>query len=56
MSIPIRCRRYLERELSAGLAEVIKHGVLADSEYFDVVEKDISQLQQKDEVGTDQGY
>lgn len=39
-----------QRELSAGLAEVIKHGVLADSEYFDVVEKDISQLQQKDEA------
>ena len=28
-----------ERELSAGLAEIIKHGVLADSDYFDVVEK-----------------
>lgn len=38
-----------ERELSAGLAEVIKHGVLADSDYFDVVEKDIGQLRQKDE-------
>jgi len=37
-----------DRELSAGLAEVIKHGVLADSDYFDVVEKDISQLRQKD--------
>ena len=38
-----------ERELSAGLAEIIKHGVLADSDYFDVVEKDIGQLRQKDE-------
>ena len=38
-----------ERELSAGLAEVIKHGVLADSEYFDMVEKDIGQLRQKNE-------
>ena len=38
-----------ERELSAGLAEVIKHGVLADSDYFEVVEKDIGQLRQKDE-------
>ncbi|MDE0987751.1 MAG: 3-dehydroquinate synthase [Pseudomonadales bacterium] len=38
-----------ERELSAGLAEVIKHGVLADSDYFDAVEKDIGQLRQKDE-------
>ena len=38
-----------ERELSAGLAEVIKHGVLADSDYFEVVEKDIDQLRQKDE-------
>ncbi len=33
-----------ERELSAGLAEVIKHGALADRHYFDVVEKDIEQL------------
>ena len=39
-----------ERELSAGLAEVIKHGVLADSDYFDAVEKDISRLRQKDEA------
>lgn len=38
-----------ERELSAGLAEVIKHGVLADSKYFSAVEKDIDQLRQKDE-------
>ena len=38
-----------ERELSAGLAEVIKHGVLADSDYFDTVEKDIGLLRQKDE-------
>ena len=38
-----------ERELSAGLAEVIKHGVLADSDYFDAGEKDIGQLRQKDE-------
>tara|TARA_B110000977_G_scaffold140409_1_gene178263 strand:+ start:3235 stop:4326 length:1092 start_codon:yes stop_codon:yes gene_type:complete len=38
-----------ERELSAGLAEIIKHGVLADSEYFDLIEKDIGQLRQKDE-------
>ena len=38
-----------ERELSAGLAEVIKHGVLADSKYFSAVEKDIGQLRQKDE-------
>lgn len=37
-----------ERELSAGLAEIIKHGVLADSDYFDVVERDIGRLRQKD--------
>ncbi len=33
-----------ERELSAGLAEVIKHGVLADRAYFDRIEADIEQL------------
>jgi 3-dehydroquinate synthase len=37
------------REISAGLAEIIKHGVLADSDYFDAVEKDIDRLRQKDE-------
>jgi 3-dehydroquinate synthase len=39
-----------ERELCAGLAEIIKHGVLADSDYFDAVEKDIGRLLQKDEA------
>jgi 3-dehydroquinate synthase len=39
-----------ERELSAGLAEIIKHGVLADSHYFDAVEKDIGRLREKDEA------
>jgi len=39
-----------ERELSAGLAEIIKHGVLADSDYFDAVEEDIGPLRQKDEA------
>jgi len=38
-----------ERELSAGLAEVIKHGVLADSAYFDTVERDIEALRSLDE-------
>ena len=38
-----------KKELSAGLAEVIKHGVLADSDYFGMVERDIGQLLQKDE-------
>lgn len=33
-----------QRELSAGLAEVIKHGVLADAEYFDFVESHIDDL------------
>jgi 3-dehydroquinate synthase len=32
------------RELSAGLAEVIKHGVLADAGYFDAVERDLDVL------------
>ena len=38
-----------ERELSAGLAEVIKHGVLADSAYFDRVEQDIQALRSLDD-------
>lgn len=33
-----------ERELAAGLAEVIKHGALADIDYFQQVENDIEQL------------
>jgi len=32
------------RELSAGLAEVIKHGLLADAKYFDAIERDVSRL------------
>lgn len=32
------------RELSAGLAEVIKHGLLADKDYFDYVETHIDEL------------
>ncbi len=32
------------RELSAGLAEVLKHGLLADADYFDAVEKDLPRL------------
>jgi 3-dehydroquinate synthase len=32
------------RELSAGLAEVIKHGAIADSEFFEWIEKHTSQL------------
>ena len=37
-----------ERELSAGLAEVIKHGVLADADYFEFVESRIVQLRSLD--------
>jgi 3-dehydroquinate synthase len=37
------------RELSAGLAEVIKHGVLADSEYFEFIEANIDRLRQLDD-------
>jgi shikimate kinase / 3-dehydroquinate synthase len=33
-----------ERELSAGLAEVIKHGAIADAAYFDAVEAALPQL------------
>lgn len=36
------------RELSAGLAEVIKHGVLADADYFNQVEIDIEKLRALD--------
>lgn len=32
------------RELSAGLAEVIKHGLLADADYFAQVERDLPRL------------
>jgi 3-dehydroquinate synthase len=32
------------RELAAGLAEVIKHGLLADERYFDAVERDLPRL------------
>jgi len=32
------------RELSAGLAEVFKHGLLADEGYFDAVERDLPRL------------
>lgn len=36
------------RELSAGLAEVIKHGAIIDAPYFDWVETNISKLVAKD--------
>ncbi len=32
------------REVSAGIGEIIKHGMLADGEYFDDIEKNIDQL------------
>ena len=32
------------RELSAGLAEVIKHGAIADAPYLDAIERDLSKL------------
>ncbi len=32
------------REFSAGLAEVLKHGLLADEQYFDLVERDLAKL------------
>lgn len=42
------------RELSAGLAEVIKHGVLADADYFAQVERQIDELRDlNSEVLTD---
>ena len=36
------------RELSAGLAEVIKHGAIADPAYFDSIERDMAQLRALD--------
>ena len=36
------------RELSAGLAEVIKHGAVADAEYFDSVARDLPSLRALD--------
>jgi 3-dehydroquinate synthase len=33
-----------QRELSAGLAEVIKHGLLADADYFSAVERHLTRL------------
>ena len=36
------------RELSAGLAEVIKHGVLADLEYLDVIESNMTRIRALD--------
>ena len=33
-----------EREVSTGIAEIIKHGILADRSYFDWIEKNISKL------------
>jgi len=38
------------RELSAGLAEVIKHGLLADAGYFGAVERDLPVLRACDEA------
>jgi 3-dehydroquinate synthase len=37
-----------EREISAGLAEVIKYGPIADLEFFDWIERSMSALRQRD--------
>ena len=37
-----------KREISTGLAEIIKHGILADRSYFDWTEKNISKLRRLD--------
>jgi shikimate kinase/3-dehydroquinate synthase len=39
-----------ERELSAGLAEVIKHGAIIDSVFFDWIEANVAKLRAKDPV------
>lgn len=36
------------REISAGLAEIIKHGLLADAEYFDDVSRNLAALRLRD--------
>ena len=37
-----------DRELSAGIAEVIKHGAILDTEFFDWMEKDMPKLLSRD--------
>jgi shikimate kinase/3-dehydroquinate synthase len=37
-----------DKELSAGLAEVIKHGAIIDAEFFDWIEENIQKLMAKD--------
>ncbi len=39
-----------ERELSAGLAEVIKHGAIIDAAFFEWIEANIGQLMARDEA------
>jgi 3-dehydroquinate synthase len=39
-----------DRELSAGMAEVIKHGAIADAEYFSWLEQNMPALMQRDPV------
>ena len=38
-----------DRELAAGMAEVIKYGLIADSDFFDWLEKNIDKLNSRDE-------
>jgi 3-dehydroquinate synthase len=39
-----------DRELSAGLAEVIKHGAIIDAEFFDWIEQNIGKLMARDQA------
>ena len=39
-----------EREISAGLAEVIKHGIITDSNFFDFLQENYMQILEKDPV------
>jgi 3-dehydroquinate synthase len=39
-----------ERELSAGLAEVLKHGLLADDRYFDATVRELPALRARDDA------
>ena len=45
---PTSCSTLPSRELAAGLAEVLKHGLLADASYFEEVVADLPALRERD--------
>ncbi|MFA0084895.1 3-dehydroquinate synthase [Vibrio sp. E150_011] len=49
--IDINCLNTLpEREFAAGMAEVIKYGIIYDAEFFDWLESNLDKLYQRDQV------